>query len=265
MCRNIKTLFNFEPPATEEEIRAASLQFVRKLSGFNPPSKVNEAAFDRATDEVTAAARLLVASLVTNAGPRNRETEAVKARERNAARFGATLASPLDEDRPPFPAGGRRGARPLRSCRRLRVGVGLGQPGRIAVGRHGSPGRPRRDAPGPRLPDGGNDSGRLVLVPGFRGGCGGALPRAEPHVGSGRRGLAVEAGPPRRARAWPLRRGGDLGLRRRGAPGEPPGEERACLRVSRPLPGARRGQDLPLPVLLLRLTPPASASRACRR
>lgn len=94
MCRNIKTLFNFEPPATEEEIRASSVQFVRKLSGFNRPSKVNEAAFDRAIDEVTAAARLLVASLVTNAGPRNRETEAVKARERNAARFGAGPREP---------------------------------------------------------------------------------------------------------------------------------------------------------------------------
>ena len=94
MCRNIKTLFNFEPPATEEEIRASSVQFVRKLSGFNRPSKVNEAAFDRAIDEVAAAARLLVASLVTNAGPRNRETEAVKARERNAERFGARPGKP---------------------------------------------------------------------------------------------------------------------------------------------------------------------------
>lgn len=88
MCRNIKTLFNFEPPATEEEIRASSLQFVRKLSGFNAPSKANEAAFDRAVDEVAAAARLLVASLVTNAEPRDRAVEARKARERSAARFG---------------------------------------------------------------------------------------------------------------------------------------------------------------------------------
>lgn len=88
MCRNIKTLFNFEPPATEEEIRASSLQFVRKLSGFNRPSQANEAAFGRAVDEVSAAARKLIASLVTNAEPRDREAEAVKARERNAVRFG---------------------------------------------------------------------------------------------------------------------------------------------------------------------------------
>ncbi len=87
MCRNIRTLFNFEPPATEEEIRASSLQFVRKLSGFHHPSKANEAAFDRAVDEVAAAARVLVASLVTTADPRNREEEARKARERSAARF----------------------------------------------------------------------------------------------------------------------------------------------------------------------------------
>ena len=89
MCRNIKTLFNFEPPATDEEIRASSLQFVRKLSGFNRPSRANEAAFDRAVDQVAAAARLLVASLVTNAEPRDREEEARKARARSAERFGA--------------------------------------------------------------------------------------------------------------------------------------------------------------------------------
>jgi hypothetical protein len=89
MCRNIRTLFNFEPPATHEEIRAASLQFVRKLSGFNAPSKANEAAFDRAVDQVEAAARLLIDSLVTNAEPRDREVEARKAKERNAVRFGA--------------------------------------------------------------------------------------------------------------------------------------------------------------------------------
>lgn len=88
MCRNIKTLFNFEPPATEEEIRAASLQFVRKLSGFNKPSQANEAAFDRAIEEVTAAARVLMQSLSTQAAPRDRETEAEKARERNRVRFG---------------------------------------------------------------------------------------------------------------------------------------------------------------------------------
>ena len=88
MCRNIKTLFNFEPPATEEEIRAASLQFVRKLSGFTKPSKANEAAFELAVEEVTAVAEKLLASLVTNADPRDREIEAEKARQRNAERFG---------------------------------------------------------------------------------------------------------------------------------------------------------------------------------
>ena len=88
MCRNIKTLFNFEPPATREEIRASSLQFVRKLSGFNKPSQANEAAFDRAVEQVEAAARVLIDSLVTNAEPRDREVEARKAKERNAARFG---------------------------------------------------------------------------------------------------------------------------------------------------------------------------------
>jgi hypothetical protein len=88
MCRNIKTLFNFEPPATELEIRDASLQFVRKLSGFNVPSKQNEAAFERAVEEVAASARTLIQSLVTNAEPRNREVEAAKARARAATRFG---------------------------------------------------------------------------------------------------------------------------------------------------------------------------------
>jgi len=90
MCRNIKTLFNFAPPATELEIRDASLQFVRKLSGFNIPSKANEAAFERAVEEVATSARLLIQSLVTTAGPKNRETEAAKARERSAARFGTS-------------------------------------------------------------------------------------------------------------------------------------------------------------------------------
>lgn len=88
MCRNIKTLFNFEPPATELEIRDASLQFVRKLSGFNIPSQANQAAFDRAVAEVATAARLLIGSLVTNAGPRDREVEAARARARSIARFG---------------------------------------------------------------------------------------------------------------------------------------------------------------------------------
>jgi hypothetical protein len=87
MCRSIKTLFNFDPPATEEEIRAAALQFVRKLSGFNAPSKANQAAFDRAIEEVAATARTLVSSLVTSAEPRNRDLEAERARARSAARF----------------------------------------------------------------------------------------------------------------------------------------------------------------------------------
>jgi hypothetical protein len=87
MCRNIRTLFNFEPPATEEEIRASALQFVRKLSGFTNPSRANEAAFQRAVDEVTDAARRLVTSLETAAPSRNREVEAQKARERAKARY----------------------------------------------------------------------------------------------------------------------------------------------------------------------------------
>lgn len=92
MCRNIKTLFNFDPPATDEEIRAASLQFVRKLSGFNAPSKANEAAFDLAIEEVSAVARRLVDSLTTNAAPRNRDEVAAAAKARAAERFG-TAAS----------------------------------------------------------------------------------------------------------------------------------------------------------------------------
>jgi hypothetical protein len=88
MCRNIKTLFNFEPPASDDEIRAASLQFVRKLSGFNAPSKANEAAFGEAIDDVFAVARRLIDRLETNANPRNREEEATKARQRAAVRFG---------------------------------------------------------------------------------------------------------------------------------------------------------------------------------
>jgi hypothetical protein len=90
MCRNIRTLFNFEPPATDEEVRSASLQFVRKLSGFNKPSAANEAAFDRAVDEITAAARILIDSLATNAQPRDRAVEARKARERSQTRFAST-------------------------------------------------------------------------------------------------------------------------------------------------------------------------------
>lgn len=88
MCRNIKTLFNFDPPVTDEEIRAASLQFVRKLSGFNKPSKANEAAFHAAVDEVAEVASKLLNSLETNAPPRNREEEAAKTRARSAQRFG---------------------------------------------------------------------------------------------------------------------------------------------------------------------------------
>jgi hypothetical protein len=87
MCRNIKTLHNFKPPATEEEIRASALQFVRKLSGFARPSKANQPAFDHAVDDVAKAARDLLASLVTNAPPRDREIEASKARMRAADRF----------------------------------------------------------------------------------------------------------------------------------------------------------------------------------
>ena len=89
MCRNIKTLFNFEPPATDEEIRAASLQFVRKLSGFNKPSKANEEAFNEAIEDVAAIARKLIDSLVTTAEPRDREIEAERARRRSAERFGS--------------------------------------------------------------------------------------------------------------------------------------------------------------------------------
>jgi hypothetical protein len=88
MCRNIKTLFNFEPPATEEEIRDAALQFVRKLSGFNAPSKANREAFDTAVDEVAAVARRLFERLETAAQPKDREEEAAKARARSAERFG---------------------------------------------------------------------------------------------------------------------------------------------------------------------------------
>ena len=88
MCRNIRTLFNFTPPASDEEVRASSVQFVRKLSGFHHPSKVNEEAFDRAVEEVTAAARRLVDSLVTNAPPRDRQEVAALARARSAKRFG---------------------------------------------------------------------------------------------------------------------------------------------------------------------------------
>jgi hypothetical protein len=88
MCRNIKTLFNFDPPATDEEIRAASLQFVRKLSGFNAPSKANERAFDQAIDEVADVARRLIDSLTTTAAPKNRDDVAAVARARSAERFG---------------------------------------------------------------------------------------------------------------------------------------------------------------------------------
>jgi hypothetical protein len=92
MCRNIKTLFNFDPPATDIEIRAASLQFVRKLSGFNAPSKANDAAFQAAIEEVFQASRRLIDALETNAAPRDRETEAAKAKERAAIRYGRVPA-----------------------------------------------------------------------------------------------------------------------------------------------------------------------------
>lgn len=93
MCRNIRTLFNFAPPATEAEIRAASLQFVRKLSGFTHPSQANAAAFDAAVDEVARTARALIDSLVTKAEPRDREVEAARAKERSATRFGTRRAT----------------------------------------------------------------------------------------------------------------------------------------------------------------------------
>lgn len=92
MCRNIKTLHNFDPPATGDEIRASSLQFVRKLSGFARPSKANEAAFNRAVDQVTDVVHDLLATLVTNAPPRDRETEAAKAKARSAERYGGAGA-----------------------------------------------------------------------------------------------------------------------------------------------------------------------------
>ena len=92
MCRNIKTLFNFDPPATEEEIRAASVQFVRKLSGFTKPSSANQAAFDDAVESITESAKQLLSVLVTTATPKNRELEAEKASARNAKRFGSKVS-----------------------------------------------------------------------------------------------------------------------------------------------------------------------------
>lgn len=94
MCRNIKTLFNFEPPATEDEIRASALQFVRKLSGFTKPSKANEAAFDRAVEDVTRAARRLIDSLHTTAPPKDRAEVAARLRERAATRYGRSQPAP---------------------------------------------------------------------------------------------------------------------------------------------------------------------------
>jgi hypothetical protein len=93
MCRNIKTLFNFEPPATHDEVQSASLQFVRKLSGFTKPSRANEEVFERAVDEVSQIAEALLAKLVTNAAPRDREVEAAKARARAAQRFGTAASA----------------------------------------------------------------------------------------------------------------------------------------------------------------------------
>ena len=95
MCRNIKTLFNFEPPATDEEIHASSIQFVRKLSGFNKPSTANEAAFERAVEDVSRVARDLLASLVTNAPPRDRDVEVARARARAVKRFGPSAKQPV--------------------------------------------------------------------------------------------------------------------------------------------------------------------------
>ena len=92
MCRNIRTLHNFKPPATDQEVRASAVQFVRKLSGFTKPSKANEEVFNRAVDEVTDAARKLVDSLITTAPPRDRQVEAMKAKARAAERFGTTAA-----------------------------------------------------------------------------------------------------------------------------------------------------------------------------
>ena len=92
MCRNIKTLHNFEPPATEDEIQASALQYVRKLSGTAKPSKANEAAFERAVEEIAASTRKLLGALVTSAAPRDRETEAERARERSRQRFGIAQA-----------------------------------------------------------------------------------------------------------------------------------------------------------------------------
>jgi len=99
VCRNIRTLFNFEPPATELEIRDASLQFVRKLSGFTVPSKSNEEAFELAVEKVAAAARELIGSMVTHAPPRNRDEEAAKAKARTALRFGPRPAAAHDSGR----------------------------------------------------------------------------------------------------------------------------------------------------------------------
>ena len=93
MCRNIKTLFNFEPPATDAEIRDASLQFVRKLSGFTKPSQANEEAFNRAVEDIAGVARVLIDSLVTSADPHDREVEAAKARARSAERFGGAAGA----------------------------------------------------------------------------------------------------------------------------------------------------------------------------
>ncbi len=94
MCRNIKTLHNFKPPATDEEVRASALQFVRKISGFTKPAKANEVVFSRAVDQVTQAAHGLLESLVTNAPPKDREVEAAKARARSAERFPSSIAEP---------------------------------------------------------------------------------------------------------------------------------------------------------------------------
>lgn len=129
MCRNIKTLFNFDPPATEEEVRAAALQFVRKLSGFQSPSKTNEEAFQTAVEEVAAAARKLLSSMVTAAGPRDRQMESEKARLRNIRRFGSRPESE------PEPARSVSQAQPQENGGRGdgELPAGIGRPARRAL------------------------------------------------------------------------------------------------------------------------------------
>ncbi len=133
MCRNIKPLFNFEPPATDDEVRASSLQFVRKVSGFTKPSKANEDVFNQAVDEVTAAARKLIASLVTTAPPKDRDEYVAKLRERSAERYGPASVNPERRVRfdPRRPAGRRvaRGERHRRQAHHRHRPASPGRPG----------------------------------------------------------------------------------------------------------------------------------------